>query len=271
MPQQTLSSISTTPLVPVGAPFQIGSPDQVDRLLGNVLPREVTALQFLSSLREFSKIPASELKLLADSSRVATYSSGQYVTNEGDEESGYGFIVISGCLAMSKTSINGKNLIVELLQAGDIFGMLLMLAADRKPAQLTARAIKASKVLRVPIDKFTHLLNAHPVLFKDFVAHLLVCLQSSYRLSRGLAHDKVEVRIAAVLSSLALKFASSPISGSQYTINFTRQQIADLTGTTPETAIRVTRKMQRDRLIDIKRPGVISILDLNTLSNIVES
>ena len=106
---------------------------------------------------------------------------------------------------------------------------------------------------------------------KDYVAHLILCLQSSYSLSRGLAHDRVEVRIASVLSSLALKFAkSSPADGS-YTIKFTRHVLADITGTTTETAIRVTRAMQRAGLIDIKLPGVIRILNQKALSEIVEA
>lgn len=231
----------------------------------------VDAYKFLRSLSEFSQLPENDLRTLANASRFATLDSGQYITIEGEEESSYGFIVVSGCLAMLKSSINGKELTVELLHSGDIFGLLVMLAADRLPAQLSARSLQKSTVLWVPINHFTHMLKTHPILFKEFVAHLLLCLQSSYRLSRGLAHDRVEVRIAAILSSSALKFRKSPGSEAAATFNFTRQQLADLTGTTPETAIRVTRAMQRDGFIDIKRPGVIRILNLNALQELVET
>lgn len=230
------------------------------------------AFRFLRALQEFSDVSDTELKTLSESSRFATLDPGQFITVEGDEESAYGFIVASGLLAMIKTSLSGKELIVELLQANDIFGMLLTLAGDKLPAQLSARSLGHSQVLWLPIKNFARLLSNHPALFSNFTAHLLLCLQSSYRLSRGLAHDRVEVRIAAVLSSLALKFAASDsIDHTSFTVKFTRQQIADLMGTTPETAIRVTRAMQRQGLIDIKRPGIIRIVKLHALQAMVEA
>lgn len=226
--------------------------------------------QFLRSLLEFSEVPDGELQEIANYSRFANLDAGQYITTEGEDESINGYIVVSGVLAMLKTSNSGKELIVELLQAGDIFGLLLMLAKERLPSQLSARSIRKSTILWVPLKHFTTLLENHPALFKEFVAHLLISLQSSYKLSRGLAHDRVDVRIAAAFSSLAIKFPKSNISDNGIVLNFTRQQLADLTGTTPETAIRVTRTMQGNGLIDISRPGIIRLLNINALNDLAE-
>lgn len=227
--------------------------------------------QFLRGLREFAPVSDNELKTLANSCRFEAISPGQLIIVEGDEESLYGFIVVSGVFAMLKNSPNGKELIVELLQSNDVFGVLLTLAADRLPAQLSARSLQKSMVCWVPIKSLTQLLTVQPILFKEFVAHLLLCLHSSYGLSRGLAHDRVYVRIAAILSSLALKIKRETPSNNPYTVKFTRQQLADLTGTTAETAIRLTRAMQDDGLIDIKRPGMIQILNMSALQEIIET
>lgn len=240
--------------------------DLVDETSGDfetIQPRmgEVEMTKFLCSLNEFSQVPLSEVTPLARSSRLITLNSGQCITNEGDEGSANGFIVVSGCVSMVKTSHSGKELIVELLQAGDIFGMLLMLVKERLPAELTARSIGVSRLLLVPLNSFQHLLHTNTDLFKGFVAHLLLSLQASYCLARGLAYDRVETRIAAVLSSLNLKLGKPQSRKVSRSIYFTRQQLAELTGTTPETAIRVTRAMQRDGLIDITRPGIIRVKD----------
>lgn len=192
---------------------------------------EIDKVHFLSSLKEFSNISQKEIIKFSNSTRYLSLDPGEYITIEGDEQSHYGFIVVSGCLAMSKRSLNGKELIVELLQAGDIFGLLLMLAAGTLPVQLSAKALQRAEILLVPINNFIQLLASNSILFKEIAAHLLVCLQSSYNLSRGLAHDKVDVRIASVLSTLALKFSKQTSLNSPYTIKFTRQQLADLTGT----------------------------------------
>jgi CRP-like cAMP-binding protein len=233
-------------------------------------PPVFDAYGFMSVLPEFSTIPAAELKQFASTARLVTLNAGEFIAVEGDEVKSHGFIVVSGRIAMLKSSHSGKELIVELLQSGDIFGLLLMLSRDRLPAQLSAKALQKSTVLWLSFNGFNEMLKTHEDLFKAFVAHLLICLQSSYHLSRGLAHDRVEVRIASILVSLALKFTKTDPRLEEYTINFTRQQLADLTGTTPETAIRVTRAMQREQLIEIARPGVIKILNLSALQSLAE-
>jgi len=228
------------------------------------------AFKFLSSLRTFSQLSEQELEMLADASRFTNVTPGEYVSLEGDDFNPNGFIVISGRMALTKTSINGKDLVVELMAPGDIFGLLLLLPLEELKNQLSARAQIKSKLLWLPVKLLVSILDRHPTLYRDFIAHLIHCLQSSYRIARGLAHDRVEVRIASILLNLGLKFARSNPSAKDNTIDITRQQLADLTGTTPETAIRITRTMQSDGLIDIKKPGVILLLDCEALQVIAE-
>ena len=179
-----------------------------------------------------------------------------------------GFVVASGRFAMMKTSLNGKELVVELLPPRDIFGLLV--ALHPIPAQLSARAQIKSRVLWMPCSSLASSLHVNPGLYEDFTGHLLCSLFSSYNLARGLAHDRVEVRIAAVLSSLALKFARTGPAQCPPVIDITRQQIADLTGTTPETAIRVTRHMQTGGILEMSHPGVIKVVDLKMLQALAE-
>ena len=228
------------------------------------------AYEFLSSLSVFSKLSSSELKTLASSARFSSLAAGQYINNEGDEQGLSGFIVVSGRIAMMKNSIGGKEFVVELLTSGDLFALLLKLSFELLPLQLSARAQSKSTILWLPIQTLTALLELHPRIYQELVAHLLLCLQSSYAISRGLAHDRVEVRIASILTSLALKYSRQPSLVDDYTIDITRQQLADLTGTTSESAIRVTREMQRNKLIDISRPGVILVLDMEGLMALAE-
>jgi CRP/FNR family transcriptional regulator len=171
---------------------------------------------------------------------------------------------------MTKTSISGKELIVELLAPGDSFGLIITLSPEKLPAQISARSHAMSQVLWVPVQNLLHLLHHNQYIYRLIVSQLLNHLHSSYQLSRGLAHDRVAVRIATVLVSLASKF-SRPSTISEHTIDITRQQIADLTGTTAESAIRVTRAMQRDKLIDIQRPGIVRIVDLKGLQLLAET
>jgi CRP-like cAMP-binding protein len=234
------------------------------------LSSKESIVEFLQKTPEFSALPLSSLEALASASRVAHIEAGAFLNHEGDESQLFGFIVVSGCFALTKSSSNGRQLIVELLKPKDVFGLLLMLAIEQLPYQLSARAVQHSAVLWIAVSDFVQLLRRHPELFRELVSHLLLCLNSSYALARGLAHDRVEVRIAAVLLALASKFGGGKETKEIAAVNFTRQQIADLAGTTAETAIRVTRNMQQRGMLDVRRPAWIRILDLPALKNLVE-
>jgi CRP-like cAMP-binding protein len=134
------------------------------------------ASQFLGGLAPFSQLPLHEIRALANSCNFATIASGDYIRAEGDEQP-MGFIVVSGRFAMMKTSLDGKELVVELLPPGDIFGLLT--ALHKIPAQFSARAQIKSTVLWMPCSNLTLLLQSHPRLYEEFTAHLLRPLFSS--------------------------------------------------------------------------------------------
>lgn len=224
-------------------------------------------LKFISSHGIFSTLPSYELEALVGECRLTNFGLGEYITSEGDDELS-GFMVMAGRVAMTKTSLSGKELVVELVGPGDIFG--LFLALQRPPALLSARAQSAVKVVLIPFRTLMVVLNDHPDIYKEMVAQLLLSLHSSYRIARGLAHDRVETRIAAILSSMALKFPEAEVRNESCIIDITRQQLADLTGTSTETAIRITRELQRQGMIGMKHPGRIEILDFKALHLLAE-
>jgi CRP/FNR family transcriptional regulator len=246
--------------------------------MGGVLGMQIDGndpFRFLKSLSLFSKVPVRDLEGLAYSCQFGTIEAGEYFFMEGEEEPYSSFVVVSGRVAMLKSSLSGKELIVHLLESTDVFSLLLLLEGEGQPAQLSARAMSTTTVLWVPVAQFRSVINGHPGLFRELMAHLLSTLQTSYRLCLGLAHDHVDVRIATALSMLAQKIGKSNGIGSsgagrEYTVNLTRQQLADLTGTTSETAIRVTRAMHKQGLLDICRPGVIRIPSLKLLEEVAQ-
>jgi CRP-like cAMP-binding protein len=232
--------------------------------------KKFDSFKFLSSHPYFSKIQSEKLNQLVEYSKVTSIKAGEYIISEGDRQSIYGYIVIDGTIAVTKSSSNGKELIVELLQAGDIFGLFVALAQDKVPSQLSTKGLEKSLLMWIPLDQFTSLFSSNCSLLNTAVSHLLTSLQASYCLARGLAHDKVHVRIATILISLAIKHTRHSDGEACYVINLTRQQLADLTGTTQETAIRVTRAMEKSGIIDIRLPGIIRVKNLKLLSNIAE-
>ena len=93
-----------------------------------------------------------------------------------------------------------------------------------------------------------------------------VRLRSSAEQIRSLAVERVEQRIARVLLKLgaSARARTSP-EGRVIEMPLTRQDVADMTGTTVETAIRVMSKFRRAELIRTRR-GKVVLVDLEALA-----
>lgn len=222
-------------------------------------------LAFLRQNSAFGLLPGDSLRQLALSCRRRSYKAKQIIFLEGDDAD-YAYAVLDGHVALSKTSPSGKEFVVELLPQGELFAVIALL--EKRPYPLTARAQSASEVLEIPKTTVTEIAKEHPELHQGLLAIVSGRLRSSHNVARSLAHERVEVRIAAALIALVPQFASGN-SVSDANLRITRQELADLTGTTIETATRVTKAMERDGLIAITR-GRLGILDLQRLRQLVD-
>ena len=222
-------------------------------------------LNYLIQIRPFNKLDRDRLQQISAGCHVAHYSSGEIILHENDQ-SGRGFLVCSGRISLLKTSASGRQLIVELLPPGDLFGLAICL--DQQVFPLTARVQRRSELLWIPRDVFRRFLEVYPKVYEDLVSMIAERLRRSYSLSRALAHDRVEVRIASALAALVPRFGAVDASKGVAKIAITRQELADLTGTSVETAIRICKNMERENILELSESGTVYITDQNKLAGI---
>lgn len=210
---------------------------------------------FLKKLDLFSLLPEADLRSIARQSSTQNHSHGSFIVCEGDKESTC-FLVLEGRVSMMKSSENGNQLVVELLFPGDLFSIVA--AFEEEVATLTARAQKGTRVIRFPKKFLFALLSKHPEFYKIFVRESTRRLRTAHNMMRAIAHDKVENRIASALAELAKRPSACP--SPEDGINITRQEIADLTGTSVETAIRITRSFEEQGILGLSKRGAVRIL-----------
>jgi len=102
---------------------------------------------------------------------------------------------------------------------------------ENKPYPASAQAIDETKVLGIKRDSFLSFLASSPEVALRIINVLSGRLREAQSRLKDLASERVEQRLASVLLMLSAKLGP--------TLPFTRQEIADMTGTTTETAIRV--------------------------------
>ena len=236
---------------------------------GVTLPAGVDEYRYeaIKSIGLFEGLSPKDLHDLVSCAVIQDVGAGEFISMDG-ERPNFGFMVLSGRLAVIKSTPQGKELTIDLLIPGDCTGMLR--ALDPSEMDTSIRGQVDAKVLAIPTANLRGIVEKNPSVYRRVAVELMQRNRRSNDLALGLAHSRVESRIIAALLALAPRFGRPTTSVDQTRIFLTRKELADLTGTTPETAIRVTKNLEREGLLDLTKPGVIKILSLQQLKGVVE-
>ncbi|MDZ4786506.1 MAG: response regulator [bacterium] len=235
---------------------------ELSEIVGN-LETNTSICDLLSKLDLFRDLPLKALEDLACSCSIRKLEAANFIVSEGTSSEG-GFIPISGRISITKTSDAGKELIVTLLAPGDVLGVLFNIKTFS--ASCSARTQIPSNIIWIPKHAWESFTNKNLQIFKNISEILVSRLKTAFILSSSLAHSRVENRIINALIALLPDFGKATLGNTSHKrIYITRKELSELTGTTPETAIRVTKNLERQQLLDLSRPGIIKILDLNKL------
>jgi CRP-like cAMP-binding protein/CheY-like chemotaxis protein len=236
---------------------------------GITLPSGVDEYRYegIKAISLLEGMPIKELHDLAHVAVIQDVSAGEYVSMDS-ERPHFGFMVLSGRLAVVKSTAHGKELTLDLLIPGDSTGILR--ALDPVEMDTSIRGQTDAKILAIPTPQLRAAIDRNPIVYRRVALELMQRGRRVNALALGLAHSRVESRIVSALLALAPRFGRPASSADQTRIFLTRKELADLTGTTPETAIRVTKNLEREGLLDLTKPGVIKILSLDQLRTVVE-
>jgi CRP/FNR family transcriptional regulator len=205
-----------------------------------------TVTAFLAASPVFSGIPARELAALAAVAREDTYRAREYVFMEG-EPADWFCLVRAGHVKIVRASRGGKETVMELLGPGEPFGGVAVI--ERRPYPASAQATETSTILKIPRDPIVALTERHPSVIREMALMIGRRLRAAHESMRSLAADPVEARLAAALLRLAERDGERGPGGVTLPYHLTRQSLADMTGTTVETTIRVVSRWQKDRLV----------------------
>ncbi len=204
------------------------------------------AAAFLRRNPVFAGLPASQIDALAAASREERYRPREYVFMEGDLAQ-WLCVVVSGRVKILRQARSGKDVVLELLGPGEVFGGVAVI--ERRPYPATAQATETTAVLKIGADALGAVAAAHPSVIREMALMIGRRLRSAHDSVKSLAADPVEARLAATLLRLAEREGTKGRGGVTLPFHLTRQSLADMTGTTVETAIRVVSRWQRDGVV----------------------
>jgi CRP/FNR family transcriptional regulator len=124
-----------------------------------------------------------------------------------------------------------------------------------------------SEVVKITRKNLMRLVDRFPNLMYCIALQLGDRMKSSYDSLKNIALERVEARIAALLLKLANKVGIETKEGLQIDMRLTKQDVADMVGTTVETSIRTFSKFKKQGLVADKA-GKIVIRDREGLAEL---
>ncbi len=220
-----------------------------------MLPKNIKKIELFKNLSDM------ELRELEPYLVTATYKKKEDIFFEGSQPEWF-YIVFKGKVKITKISHEGKEIILEIISPFDIFGGVAVIRGFPYPAN--AAAMEDSEVVKISRKNLMRLVDRFPNLMYCIALQLGDRMKSSYDSLKNIALERVEARIAALLLKLSNKVGVETSKGILIDMRLTKQDVADMVGTTVETSIRTFSKFKKEGLVTVTN-GKITIRDREAL------
>lgn len=190
---------------------------------------------------------------------------GDSIFWEGDPPS-WLLVLKKGKVKLFKQSSTGKETILRIVDAGETFGELALF--DGRPYPNSAKAMESSTIIKIPRPEFLMMVQKFPNVSYEIILELSRRLRESQEVIQALAVERVERRIVSLLLKLADRIGKEEGKRTRIPVILTRQDIADMVGSTVETSIRIISRLSKDGMIETKGK-TIYITDMDQLRNLL--
>jgi CRP/FNR family transcriptional regulator, nitrogen oxide reductase regulator len=212
----------------------------------------------------FAHLSSECRRALVYAGELRRYSAGEILMRAGEPASSL-FLVLSGQAKMERPTLDGRSLILALLGPGELFGVASAIGGETCP--VTVETLLPMRCLEVPRPALLGLLRRHPYLLEEVLPLLTRGMRECSNCLVEEVCSRVEVRFARLFLDLDGRLGLDEASDRFVPLPLSRQELADLTGTTLETAIRVMSRWNKKGLVMTRRDGFL-VRDLRLLERI---
>ena len=206
--------------------------------------------EYLRQTPVFSGLSDEELDQMAPLVIQRRLKKNTVVFHEGDPGSAF-YLVKKGRVKVYKVARDGREQVLSIMGDGQIFGDVP--AFDGGPYPATAAAMVDSEILLIRREDFQEIVRRHPEIALKVIQVLGSRLRQALELVRDLSFKQVPHRLAGLLIKLGQEYGEESGEGIIITLSLSRQDLADIVGTSRETVTRELKKMERAGLVRIDR------------------
>ncbi|MCD2180554.1 Crp/Fnr family transcriptional regulator [Rhizobium sp. GN54] len=192
--------------------------------------------------------------------------AGEAVFEQGAAATHF-FLLLHGRLKVTQVTEDGQQIIVRVVHPGDLFGFAKALQRSDYPG--TALAVSESIALRWPTELWPQFVDRNPRLAVTAMQTIGQRLEEAHTRIREMSTQEVERRVAHAVLRLANQAGRKEGSGVRIDFPISRQDIAEMTGTTLHTVSRILSAWEGKGLVEGGRQKLI-VLDINGLAALAD-
>lgn len=192
------------------------------------------------------------------------YHSGQFVFYEGHPVLGL-YILCAGRVKLMRSTRMGQQRVVGIIDPGHLIEKHTF--RDDAVHQMTCEALEPSQICLVDRAKYLDLLKDHGQVAVEVIKHLSHEMGQSLGDTDQYAFASARERLAKLLLDLAGRYGESTPRGVRITLSLKREELAQMTAMTVETAVRLLQALQAQQIIEMNGRDIV-LLQMDRLDRL---
>lgn len=205
-------------------------------------------------LRLFRDLQAEACQEIRSSATRILRKRGEWLFRQGAAAQSF-YILEQGRVKLTQLTADGELVLLRLVMPGDAFGGVAALGQKTYP--VSAEAAEDCVALRWNGRTIDRLLRRHPQLAMNFIAFLAERLHDMQARYEELATEQVEQRLARMLLRLVQRGGRRVEGGVLIDVRLTRQELAEMIGTSLYTVSRILNRWQEAGVIKLRYQRVL--------------
>ena len=202
----------------------------------------------------FAGFSNEELEEILREARSSRHAKNTAIFAQGEDAHSF-FLLLHGHVRAAKTTPTGEQIVVRYVAPGETFGLAMAIGLTQYPA--TATAVDDSIVLAWPTGTWPRLVQKFPALATNTLQTVGSRLQESHTRMLEMSTQQVEQRVAHALLRLAKQSGRKLDHGVEIDVPISRQDIAQMTGTTLHTVSRILSGWESQGLVESGRQRIV--------------
>lgn len=227
-------------------------------------PGEDTAA-LLAQVEVFSELEERELAEVAQVAVPRSFDRGEVIFREGDSGDTC-YVVRSGSVSIRREHMDGRTLALAELRPGSIFGELAMFGGETRSA--TAETLEPTQLVAVLGADMQRVLRSSPEIGLKMLGALADRLRRANERLLQQSFQTVAGRVASALLTQAIARQAEGAGETEVLIRATQAEIAQLAGTSRESASRFLATLEREGVVALGR-GKVTVHEPERLRNFI--